>query len=161
MIRSTLTAALASAIMLGTPAAAQSATAAPAETKSADVDYKVVDPGDLFIGTRKYLDKPILLRRMHCYYADVDDYRCTAGGPVFLAVFAATVEPAAAREWIEKNCDQLKIAVTSEKCIFNTQFVYGAKDVDDDVVSGFQQRKVIRPPAGITMIPNKAVKSER
>ncbi|MET4233369.1 hypothetical protein QA633_43665 [Bradyrhizobium barranii] len=161
MIRNTLAAALATATMLGTAAAAQSATAAPAESQAADIDYKVVDPSDLFIGTRKYLDKSILLRKMRCYYADVDDYRCTASGPVFLAVFTATVEPASARAWIEKNCDQLKVAMTSDKCLFNPQFVYGAKDVNDDIVSGFQQRKVIHPPAGVTMIPSKAIKSER
>ncbi|WP_128956227.1 hypothetical protein [Bradyrhizobium zhanjiangense] len=161
MIRNILAATLASVIMLGSPASAQSATAAPAENKSTEIDYKIVDPSDLFIGTRKYLDKPILLRKMRCYYADVDDYRCTASGPVFLAVFTATVEPASARAWIEKNCDQLRVAVTSDKCLFNPQFVYGAKDVNDDIVSGFQQRKVIHPPAGVTMIPSKAIKSER
>ncbi|WFU37342.1 hypothetical protein QA640_22890 [Bradyrhizobium sp. CB82] len=155
-----MAATLVSVIMFGS-AVAQSAIAAPVENKSVDIDYKVVDPSDLFIGTRKYLDKPILLRRMHCYYADVDDYRCTAGGAVFLAAFTATVEPAEAREWLEKNCDQLKVAATSDKCLFNTRFVYGAKDVNDDIVSGFQQRKVIHPPAGVTMVPGKAIKSER
>jgi len=98
---------------------------------------------------------------MRCYYADMDDYRCIASGSVFLSVFTARVEPASAREWMEKNCDQLKVAITSEKCVFNTQFTYGAKDVNDDIVSGFQQRKVIHPPAGVTMIPSKAIKSER
>ena len=161
MIRNTWCAALAAAILLGVPTAARLASAAPAEDQTADPDYKVVDPDDLFIGTRKYLGKPILLRRMRCYYADVDDYRCTANGPVLLAVFTATVEPASAREWIEKNCGQLKVAITSEKCVFNTRFVYGADDAKDDVVSGFEQRKVIRPPAGVTMIPTKAIKSER
>lgn len=160
MIRKTLAATLASAIMFGS-AAAQSATAVPAENKLTDIDYKIVDASDLFIGTRKYLDKSILLRKMRCYYADVDDYRCIASGPVFLAVFTATVEPSSARVWIEKNCDQLKVAVASDKCLFNTQFVYGAKDVNDDIVSGFQQRKVIHPPAGVTMIPSKAIKSGR
>ncbi|WP_439406410.1 hypothetical protein ACNJX9_34045 [Bradyrhizobium sp. DASA03076] len=159
MIRNILAATVAT-IMLSSAAGAQTSTTAPAEKKSGDVDYKVVDPSDLFIGTRKYLDKPILLKRMHCYYADVDDYRCTAGGPVFLAIFTAVVEPASAREWLEKYCDQLKVAVTSDKCLFNPQFIYGAKDVDDDIVSGFQQRKVIHPPAGVTMIPGK-IKGER
>ena len=137
------------------------ATATPTVSEPTDTGYKIVDAADIFIGTRKYLDKPVLLRRMRCYYADVDDYRCTANGPVLLAVFTATVEPASAREWIEKNCGQLKVAITSEKCVFNTRFVYGADDAKDDVVSGFEQRKVIRPPAGVTMIPTKAIKSER
>lgn len=44
---------LASAIMFGS-AAAQSATAVPAENKLTDIDYKIVDASDLFIGTRKY-----------------------------------------------------------------------------------------------------------
>ncbi|MCK1618053.1 hypothetical protein IVA96_15650 [Bradyrhizobium sp. 159] len=161
MIRNIFAATIASMILLGSPAAAQSAPSAPAGSKSADTDYKVVDPSDLFIGTRKYLDKSILVRKMRCYYADVEDYRCTASGPVFLAVFTAAVEPASARAWIEKNCDQLKVAMTSDKCLFNPQFVYGAKDVNDDIVSGYQHRKVIRPPAGVTMIPSKAVKSDR
>jgi len=158
MLRNILAAALASAIMFSPLAAV---TAAPPENQLSDIDYKVVDPSDLFIGTRKYLDKQILLRRMRCYYADMDDYRCIASGSVFLSVFTARVEPASAREWMEKNCDQLKVAITSEKCVFNTQFTYGAKDVNDDIVSGFQQRKVIHPPAGVTMIPSKAIKSER
>jgi len=158
MLRNILAAALASAIMFSPLAAV---TAAPPENQLSDIDYKVVDPSDLFIGTRTYLDKQILLRRMRCYYADMDDYRCIASGSVFLSVFTARVEPASAREWMEKNCDQLKVAITSEKCVFNTQFTYGAKDVNDDIVSGFQQRKVIHPPAGVTMIPSKAIKSER
>ncbi|UPK40922.1 hypothetical protein IVB18_49240 (plasmid) [Bradyrhizobium sp. 186] len=98
---------------------------------------------------------------MRCYYADVEDYRCIASGPVFLAIFTAKVEPAPAREWIEKNCDQLKVAVVSDKCLFNPRFTYSADDVTDDIVSGYQQRKIIRPAAGITMIPPKKVKAEQ
>ncbi|MGY4355527.1 hypothetical protein ACVWZR_004573 [Bradyrhizobium sp. i1.3.1] len=183
MIRTTAAVALVITTMFALPATAQT-TAPPGDPKPAatnaaavdskitpsgsssanqpaDIGYKIVDPSDLFIGTRKYLDKPIVLRRMRCYYADVDDYRCMASGPVFLAVFTATVEPSSARVWIEENCGQLKVAVTSEKCLFNPQFVYGAKDVNDDIVSGYQQRKVIHPAAGVTMIPAKAIKSER
>lgn len=54
-----------------------------------------------------------------------------------------------------KNCDQLKVAVVSDKCLFNPRFTYSADDVTDDIVSGYQQRKIIRPAAGITMIPPK------
>jgi len=123
--------------------------------------YQIVDASDLFVGTRKYFDKNILLQKMHCYYADVDDYRCAAGASVYLTVFTTAVQPASAREWIEKNCDQLKRAMISDKCLFNPQFVYGANDVEDDIVSGFQQRKVIRPPEGVTMIPSKKISEGR
>lgn len=110
----------------------------------ADDEYKAVDAADVFIGSRKYLGKPIQLKGMHCYYADVDDYRCVASDNTMLAVFTKKIEPASVRDLVEKNCDQLKTAMTTARCAFNVRIVYDSSDVNEDLVSGYQQRKVIR-----------------
>jgi hypothetical protein len=136
-----------------------SSTTPPKAAVPADdpIEFKIVDAADLFVGTRKYFGKDILLPKMHCYYADVDDYRCIAPGATMLAVFTAAIEPRPAKDWVEKNCDQLKTAVASDKCRFNVRFRYDADDIEDDIVSGYQKRRVIRPPNGVTMIPTRAL----
>lgn len=132
-----------------------------APAKDATSEYKIVDASDLFIGSKKYIGRDIVLEHMRCYYADVDDYRCLASGGTVLAVFSKTVEPASAREWLEKNCDEIKRSMTSDKCRFNPRFSFATDDVEEDVISGFQQRKVIRLPAGMTMVPSSKIRAAR
>jgi hypothetical protein len=146
---------VAPAAIAAQPAAA--APAAPAATAEAappalPKTFKVVDGSDLFVGTSKYVDRDIEMQRIKCYFADVNDYRCISTG-VLLSVFSAKIEPPSAKKWLEERCDQLKVALTSSACVFNARFTFGADDVEEDVVSGLQQRKVIRPPGGLTMVP--------
>lgn len=112
-------------------------------------DFKVVDVADLGVGSRKYVGKNIEVRNVHCYYADTNDYRCTAGGGV--AIFIKSIGSLASRNWVETNCDALKIAMTSNKCVMTLLFNYSADDVDQDVVSGYVRRTIISP-ASVTIL---------
>ena len=129
----------------------------PPQTSSAPEPPKLVDAEDLFVGSRKYANRLIMIKGMRCYYADAEDYRCIAPSGLLLAVFTGSVEPISARVWLETKCDQFKIAMTNSACVFNPSFVYTPDDVEEDVVSGFNKRKVIRPPSGVTMISPRKV----
>ena len=74
---------------IGMAAVAVFAWAAQPISAMAD-DWKVVSLVDLTIGTKKYMNKPIEVKNLMCYYADVDDYRCTGQGAG--AVFFKSVE---------------------------------------------------------------------
>lgn len=110
--------------------------------------YRVVDAVDLYVGPRKYLGKNIEVRKVRCYFADVDDYRCITDDP--LVVFSRSVEPKSVRQWIEDNCDQIRKLPTA-KCLFAIRFSFDADDVSEDIISGYQKRMIIRPAAGITV----------
>lgn len=110
--------------------------------------YRVVDASDLYVGPRRYIGKNVEVRKVRCYYADVDDYRCITGDP--LVVFSQAVEPKSARLWIEDNCDQLRKLQTA-KCLFAIRFTFEADDVSEDIISGYQKRMIIRPSGGITV----------
>lgn len=142
------------------PESSKTQPAAAAEAADPD-DYEIADAEDVYAGSRRYQGQTILIKGMRCYYADVADFRCLAPSGIVLAIFTDQVDPPAAREWLQRNCDKLKTALTSSKCLFNPSFRYSAKDVDEDLVSGLEQRKVIRPPAGITMIPPKKLSQRR
>src|SRR4029077_18568858 len=73
-------------------------------------EYRVVDPSDIFVAYSKYLGKPIEVRKVRCYYADKDDYRCIAIGDSTVVFFAEDIEPATAREAIENDCSEIKKA---------------------------------------------------
>ena len=53
-------------------------------------EYRVVDPGDIFVAYGKYLGKPIEVRNVNCYYADKEDYRCVAAGSSTVAFLRTT-----------------------------------------------------------------------
>ena len=116
------------------------------DAPSAKISYKVVDASDLYVGPRKYLGKGIEVRRVRCYYADVEDYRCLTGGPA--VVFSQAVEPHSIKQLIEDNCDQLRKLQTA-KCLFDIRLSFEADDVSEDIISGYQKRMVIKP-ASIT-----------
>lgn len=141
------------------PAAQKAEPAAPAPETTAKT-FKVVDVSDLYVGPNKYAGRDIEVRNLKCYFADKDDYRCIAPG-TYVAIFTKTVEPALARQWMEDKCDQIKTAVTSSRCTFHLRFTYTSDDFDNDVVSGMQQRVVITPPAGVTMVSLNSEKKSR
>lgn len=142
------------------PAAQKDAPVAPAPEPPAKT-FKVVDVADLYVGPNKYAGRDIEVRNLKCYFADKDDYRCIAPGAVHVAIFSKTVEPALARQWMEDKCDQIRTAVTSSRCTFHLRFTYSADDFENDVVSGMQQRVVITPPAGVTMVTLTSEKRSR
>lgn len=111
----------------------------------------VVDAPDLGIGSRKYFDKPIELRGVWCYYADVADYRCMTESKV--VVFSKAIIPAEHRQTIETNCSELRKAISSPACRRVIRFEFGSGQIEEDTVSGGKTRTVIAP-AQIEVLPN-------
>ena len=105
----------------------------------------IVDLMDLGIGTRKYMNRPIEVRGLHCFYADVSDYRCSGDGPFAVAIFAADIEPVAIKQFVEANCDTLQKVAVNPRCLFGVRFSYSDDDVEEDVLSGMRKRTVIKP----------------
>jgi len=142
---------------------AQATKSEPPREASASAEFQIVDPSDIYVGTRKYLNKPIGIRRVRCYFADVDDYRCIpTNSETSVAFFSKSIEPKSAREFIEKNCDTLKKTVTLSACLVSIRFQYSADDVNEDFVSGMNRRIVIRPRDGITVsIPEEGGRRSR
>ncbi|HEY8579219.1 MAG TPA: hypothetical protein VIL72_04985 [Beijerinckiaceae bacterium] len=95
---------------------------------------------DLYLRANRFVSKSIELPNMLCYAADDDDFRCVAPG-ISLAVFSEDVAPAEAKASFEKNCGTLRAAASSA-CRFTLRLV--VESVDNDTVSGAQQRVVVR-----------------
>lgn len=117
--------------------------AAAAEDASAE-DARVVPLTELGLAPKKYEGKPIEVRNLVCYYADVGDYRCVSpqfGNPV--VVF--TAELTGDRERVEQNCDKAHKAFRSPRCRVNLRFSFDAEGVEDDLISGNVIRHIIRP----------------
>lgn len=114
-----------------------------AQSQNSATTYKVVDPADLAIGSRKYLNRDIEVKAVQCYYADVNDFRCTTNELV--SIFTPSITPEKAQKWIEEKCDQVKTAITSKSCSLRIRFRFSEDQVNQDVVSGYQKRTVIHP----------------
>lgn len=127
---------------------------AATETKAKiDTSYKAVDLADLGIGSRKYSGRNLEVRGIRCYYAEVEDYRCT--GSEAVSVFAKNVEPPEARKWLEENCDQVRVALSSPSCRVTLRFHYEASMTEQDIISGYQRRTVISPNTVTVILPKK------
>jgi hypothetical protein len=127
------------------PPATATVIAPQAEISAA---YKVVAAEELGIGTRKYMHRDLEVRRMHCYYADVNDYRCVSDARV--AIFAKAIEPESIKKFIEEKCDTIEKAM-SVTCTVAIRFSYGEGDVNEDLMSGFERRTVISPKSVIVV----------
>jgi len=108
-------------------------------------DATLVDAADLGVGSKKYVGKSIELRDMKCYYADVSDYRCISGRNV--VVFTAAMFPDVLRLKLEKDCGELKKMTISSVCSKSIRFRFSEDEVDEDMISGYQRRTIIRPEA--------------
>lgn len=131
---------------------------APALQSEADAGpvehYQTVDIGELGIGSRKYMHRNIELRRMHCYYADVGDYRCSKPGFSIVSVFASKIEPSSAADYVEEHCDTVKKTFTTPACVVTVRFEYGPEDVKKDFVD-LQERTIIALGAISVLVPKK------
>lgn len=136
-----------------TPPAEVSKVLSPSTPPSQE-DYKVVDPNELFIGAGKYLGKNVEIRNYRCYYADVGDYRC-ATQHTQLSIFTKTISPTSSKDWIEQNCDTMEKMARSDKCIVSIRLRFNEDEVDEDIISGYEKRKVIRPANGVIIVPRE------
>jgi hypothetical protein len=132
------------------PSEERAAASAPAEVPAAvaaDGDQFIrVDLDDIAAGSGKYVGRDIQADAVHCWYADIGDYRCiqTIDGAV---IFAARMEPDRAQTYIEKNCGTLRQALSSPLCLIDIRFRYDDDDLSRDVISGLRERTVIRLPS--------------
>jgi hypothetical protein len=88
------------------------------------------------------MGKDLEVHNFHCYYADVNDYRCIFPG-VLVAIFTKNIDPLNLRTKVEDDCDTFEKAFSTSKCSFTIRFSYEQDDVHEDVVSGYQKRTVI------------------
>jgi hypothetical protein len=114
---------------------------------------KVVDAADLGVGTRKYMNIELEVQGVKCYYADVEDYRCTAP-EANVTFFTRKIIVATGTDYLEKYCDTLKRALQTDNCIVSIRFQYSSQEVEQDLISGFQERTVIRPRE-IALVPQR------
>jgi hypothetical protein len=110
--------------------------------KPATGDYKVVAAEDLSIAPGKYDGKPIEMRKMRCFHADKDEYRCIGSGigPA-LMIIAPLVSPEPAKAQIEDKCGELRKVLTSTLCQKTIRFTPAAHD--SDTISGYQNRTIV------------------
>lgn len=113
-------------------------------------DWKKVDAADLGVGSRKYDGKSVIVPNMRCYYADENDYRCTADDAL-VAVFTKSIEPPESKALVEDRCDTIKKAAGSSACRFAIKFV--VENTLQDVISGYERRTVIHPEQIIIQFP--------
>jgi hypothetical protein len=85
-------------------------------------EFKVVDAEDVYVSPGKYIGRPIELRRVHCFHADKDDYRCIASGQAAVLIEAPTIEPSIEKSAIEENCGEIK-KVSSARCVRTIRLV--------------------------------------
>lgn len=106
-----------------------------------ELSYREVDHADLYITPGKFEGKGIELKRMRCFHADKDEYRCIAPGSTVLAVFATEILPVKEREGIENDCGEFRKVMTSSKCLKTIRFV--PIKHSEDIVNGYQKRTLI------------------
>lgn len=84
-----------------------------------------VSAQDLAVQTHKW-DGKTIETVMYCFYADVNEYRCST--PDGARVDFSDLQPDAARASLEKNCDTVS-KVLSPACRLRLRFVYEGFDV--------------------------------
>jgi len=106
--------------------------------------YKIIDdPSDLAVAPRKYVGINIELRRVRCFYADVNEYRCFGGMPP-VTIFSRGLTSEGGQTDIQQSCDTIKKAEHSRDCVVSLRFRFEASDLDEDVVSFYMKRTVIK-----------------
>jgi hypothetical protein len=118
-------------------------------------EYRVVDPSDLYVTPGKYIDKPIELRRVHCLYADEDDYRCTFDGASVM-IAAEEVTPRAQQLIMQTDCQSMKQYSTS-KCIRTIRLI--PSESRTDVVSNRTRRVFVT--TAIEVVPRTASRKKK
>ncbi|MBS7697854.1 MULTISPECIES: hypothetical protein [unclassified Chelatococcus] len=122
------------------PRSDKTASTTEISTPADPLVYRVSDPDDMYVAPRKYIGKPVELRRMSCFHADVKEYRCISNGDLPLVVFTAEITPPSEKAAIEAECGEVK-KVSSSSCRKTLRFVPGV--INEDMLSGNNQRAVV------------------
>lgn len=103
----------------------------------------VVAAEDLALSPARWLNRPVELRRVNCYYAGPEEVRCTRGvrqAPA-LTVIAQFITPEAMEKHIPTVCDTVKVAFTN-RCLFTIRL--SPQRVDFDRIANYQRRTIVR-----------------
>ena len=118
--------------------------AAPANATAAPTVFKAVDAEDVYVSPGKYEGRGIEPKRMRCFHADKDEYRCVASGAVTLALFAPSIRPEKERENIENDCGEIKKMATSPKCEKTVRLI--PLKHGEDITTGYRKRVLVVAP---------------
>jgi hypothetical protein len=118
-------------------------------------EFRAVDPDDVFVAPNKYQGKPIELRRMRCFHADKDEYRCTSSNGTMLLVLARGVTPQEEKDLIEERCGEIK-KITTPACLKTIRLTPVVHE--EDTISGYLKRTIIGA-ASIEVSPSAAPSS--
>lgn len=113
-------------------------------------DYKVVDPDDIHVAPDKFIRKPIELRGVRCFYADKDDYRCSAGSILPTVIFTDTIGPTREKDDIETNCGAIK-KINSPACRKTIHVV--PTGYNEDSPNAFAKRIILKAQS-IEIVPS-------
>lgn len=102
-----------------------------------------MDPVDLYVSQRKFEGKEIQVSGLRCYYADVEDFRCSSDSTK-LAVFAQAIDPKESQDRIEAQCDTVKKTIRNATCEVPLRFTFRAEDVSEDQAYTGTKRVVIK-----------------
>jgi len=84
---------------------------------------------DLAVQTHKW-DGKIIETKAHCFYADINEYRCMAGTLATARIDFSSIEPDDALANIERNCDTIE-KMGGKKCFVTIRFTYESfKEID-------------------------------
>jgi hypothetical protein len=90
---------------------------------TAPTTFRVVDPLDFVVAPRKFLNTGVQLRRVQCFHADADDFRCFTTTGDTVTIFAKAIKPATEQALIEERCGSARTAVQSPSCRRSIRFV--------------------------------------
>ncbi len=111
---------------------------------AAGVSPITVEPSELAMPSHKYDGKMIRVHRVHCYYGDVHEFRCTGLSQTNpFAIFGDDVEDRTSRNWIEAKCNSILKALRSKDCLSTITFVYDGAFVEA-ASDRFAPRTIIR-----------------
>ena len=111
---------------------------------AAPTTFKVVDTLDAYVAPRKFKGQGIEFRRMACFHADKDEYRCLSLTGETVIVFAKRIHPDISQAEIESECGTLKAVFSRPICRKTIRFVMA--DYDYDNPSPTSKRMVITAP---------------
>ena len=106
-------------------------------------EYAVVDPKDLQLGPKKFIGRPIELKNMQCYYADINEYRCWSSGSASVTIFSPKIVDGPENAKFDDVCGKSK-NTSGPACRRTIRLV--PKEWDEDQPSAFGKRTIIRTP---------------
>jgi hypothetical protein len=94
----------------------------------------------------KYSGKLVEMRRMRCFFAEKNDYRCTVSTlDAAVIIVAPTIAPPQSRAVVEQLCGDVRNAAVLPACQRTIRFTPGG--YGEDKVQGLAKRVVVTSPS--------------